>query len=51
MVKNRSMRNIVAHEYFGVDEEIVWDIVQEWVPMLLQHVQRILQEKSHYESS
>ncbi len=41
-----ALRNIIAHEYFGVDEEIVWDIVQMWVPMLLQQVQQILLEES-----
>ncbi len=40
-----ALRNIVAHEYFGVDEEIIWDIVQTKVPMLLEQVQHILRKE------
>ncbi|MCS7261524.1 MAG: DUF86 domain-containing protein [Anaerolineae bacterium] len=37
-----ALRNVVAHKYFGVDEEILWDIIQNKVPHLLEHVQHIL---------
>ncbi|MCX7855683.1 MAG: DUF86 domain-containing protein [Anaerolineae bacterium] len=40
-----ALRNIVAHEYFGVDEEIIWDIVQNKIPVLLEQVRRILQNE------
>lgn len=33
-----ALRNVVAHEHFGVDEEILWDIVQSKVPHLLEQV-------------
>ena len=36
------LRNVVAHEYFGIDEEILWDIIQNQVPTLLEQVLRIL---------
>ena len=29
------LRDIVVHEYFGVDEDIWWDVVQNHVPRLL----------------
>lgn len=29
-----SMRNKVIHEYFGVDEEILWQTIQEDLPQL-----------------
>lgn len=38
------LRNIVIHEYFGVDLEIVWGITQKHVPNLLATVTQILNE-------
>ena len=40
-------RNIVAHEYFGVDFDILWDIIQHHVPALGEQIAFILaQEKA-----
>jgi uncharacterized protein with HEPN domain len=33
--KIAGFRDIVAHEYFGVNEETVWDIVENEIPALL----------------
>lgn len=33
--KISGLRDIVAHAYFGVDDEIVWDVVRNKVPELL----------------
>jgi len=30
----KGIRNIVAHEYFGIDLEIVWKTVKEDLPVL-----------------
>jgi uncharacterized protein with HEPN domain len=30
------LRDIIAHRYFGIDQELVWDIVQNHVPPLLE---------------
>jgi len=38
-------RDIVAHEYFGVNEETIWDIVQNEIPSLLEIVRTMLAEK------
>jgi uncharacterized protein with HEPN domain len=35
----------VTHQYFGVDEETVWDIVRNQIPGLLEVVKRMLEEK------
>ena len=35
-------RNIVVHEYFDVDIEIVWTIVKEQLPILKQVLQSML---------
>jgi len=32
------LRDILIHEYFGLDSEIVWDIVKNKVPTLNQAV-------------
>jgi uncharacterized protein with HEPN domain len=36
------LRDIVVHEYFGVDEDILWDVVQNHIPKLLDQVRGIL---------
>jgi uncharacterized protein with HEPN domain len=43
--KIAGFRDIVAHQYFGVDEETVWDIVRNQIPDLLEVVKRMLEEK------
>lgn len=42
--KIAGFRDIVAHEYFGVNEETVWDIVENEIPALLETVKTILKE-------
>ena len=37
-----NMRNLIAHEYFRVDREIVWDTVQNNLPRLIEPLQRLL---------
>jgi len=39
-------RNIIAHEYFGVSDEIVWDVIENEIPPLLEQTKIILNEKS-----
>lgn len=37
-----ALRNVLIHEYFGVDLEIVWRVVQRRLPTLRRHVERLL---------
>jgi uncharacterized protein with HEPN domain len=40
--KTTALRNIIAHEYFGVKDEIIWDIIQNEIPELGKRIQNIL---------
>ncbi len=40
--KIKGLRNIVAHDYWGVDVEMVWQIVQNNLPVLTLQIDRIL---------
>jgi uncharacterized protein with HEPN domain len=37
-----ALRNILIHEYFGVDIEIVWRVVQRRIPTFKRHVEAML---------
>ncbi len=36
------MRNLIAHEYFRVDSEIIWDTVQNNIPRLIEPLQKLI---------
>jgi uncharacterized protein with HEPN domain len=38
------LRDILIHEYFGVDVEIIWDIIQNKLPVLESQIKRMLEE-------
>ena len=38
------MRNILIHEYFGVDAEKVWDTVQGDIPIFKSQIEKIIKE-------
>ena len=41
--KIKDFRNIIAHNYFGVDAEEVWQIIHNNLPILKGDVQKILE--------
>ncbi|MCG3139215.1 MAG: hypothetical protein HDKAJFGB_00077 [Anaerolineae bacterium] len=36
------LRDIIAHGYFGLNRQILWDVVQNRVPELLRNIRQIL---------
>lgn len=38
------MRNILVHDYFGIDVEAVWSVVERDLPDLKRHIEAILQD-------
>jgi uncharacterized protein with HEPN domain len=39
------LKNIIVHQYFGVDIKIVWNIVKDDLPKLKSEVKEMLKEK------
>jgi uncharacterized protein with HEPN domain len=39
------MRDRLIHDYFGVDYDIVWDVVQNKIPDLYQKIEEILKQE------
>ena len=33
-----SLRNVIAHEYFGLDNIILWDVIQTRIPALVEQL-------------
>lgn len=40
--KIRGMRNLVAHEYFGVDLDVVWETATRDVPAVVEPIRMLL---------
>ena len=38
----KDFRNLLSHEYFGVDLEIVWKIIEDDLPVLMDAVKEIV---------
>lgn len=42
--KIRGFRNVIVHDYLNVDLDIVWDVIQEYLPQLKAAVEVMLQQ-------
>lgn len=36
-----SLRNVIAHEYFGLEIDIIWDVIQTQIPLLVEKMRGI----------
>jgi len=39
----KAFRNLIAHDYFGVNADIVWQIIQYEVPLLSDEIRKLLE--------
>jgi len=39
-----SLRNVIAHEYFGLDHAILWDVIQTQIPILAEQIRNLNSE-------
>jgi uncharacterized protein with HEPN domain len=44
--KIAGLRDILAHAYFCLEDEILWDVVENKVPILIEQIREILLELS-----
>ena len=35
------LRTVIAHEYFGLDNEIVWDVIKTRIPILAEQMKKV----------
>jgi uncharacterized protein with HEPN domain len=42
--KAAGLRDIVVHEYFGINKDIIWDVIQNKIPELEKEIKKILKE-------
>jgi len=41
----KAMRNLLIHEYFGVNVEIIWQTIKHDLPPLKHQLREIMQDK------
>ena len=47
----KDFRNLLTHEYFGVDLEIVWKIIEDDLPVLMDEIRQIMRTGSETPSA
>ncbi len=38
----KGLRNVIAHDYFGVDAEEIWSIIKLHIPALIESIRKII---------
>lgn len=39
------MRDVLIHDYFGIDYDIVWDVITNKIPSLHQEIKKIIRQE------
>ena len=42
------MRDMLAHDYFGIDNDILWDVVQNKIPQLFEIINAFFEQQNDY---
>lgn len=42
-----AMRNVLVHDYFGIDLDEVWNTIQKDIPELKRHIEKILKNNKN----
>lgn len=44
-------RNVLIHDYFGIDTEAVWDTIKNNIPTFKMHIEDVLRSEGHQKKS
>jgi len=40
------LRDVIIHQYFGIEYDIIWDTVVNWLPLLKKQTEQLIREYS-----
>jgi len=40
----KGLRNIIVHEYFGINYDLIWEVASEHIPILKEQIEIILKD-------
>ncbi len=46
LISSLQMKDISVHRYFGLDDEILWDILQKQIRPILEEIDQILADEA-----